>query len=432
VARKGNTLQRDREERCRCQGRTSAWALCRSAPGQGLLSACREAGYSVFRADAGPPVRSNRDSAYARRNSAHQCAFAATEGARLSANPTRLWASSHPTAAIEPAIQGPQVTSGIKHRFDFGCRLSGNSADAGFFVGYQLQLGGRVATVYPNATAPSCPPAALELAQVDARDRKPGTASVRSETADEPGWVQPSNEAVLHASRALIGLVTERLPQRFYREHRWRMVGAAMIVRMADIVDSLMVLMAGGCGVDSSILLRALYEHVVTYCWISIDRDDNYERWRSGSLYYQRALHNDAKPYGIQVLAPDELEATAGAEKSAAVPEMAKAVDEHWGSRLIGFRPPQKKPGDILTFSGLYVALYRIGSRAAHAQMQSLDVYGDFRHYPREVHRPTTEVSIWWPIAVPLYAQALLVCYEQLRWPDPDKVRAINNAMYEI
>jgi hypothetical protein len=83
---------------------------------------------------------------------------------------------------------------------------------------------------------------------------------------DEPGWVQPENEAVLHASRALVELVTERLPQRFYREHRWRMVGTAMIVRMADIVDSLMALMASGCGVDSSILLRVLYEHVVTYC----------------------------------------------------------------------------------------------------------------------------------------------------------------------
>jgi Family of unknown function (DUF5677) len=69
-----------------------------------------------------------------------------------------------------------------------------------------------------------------------------------------------------------------------------------MIVRMADIVDSLMVLMGGGRGVDSAILLRALYEHVVTYCWISIDRDANYERWRSGGLYYQRALHYDALP----------------------------------------------------------------------------------------------------------------------------------------
>jgi hypothetical protein len=111
---------------------------------------------------------------------------------------------------------------------------------------------------------------------------------------------------------------------------------------------------------------------------------------------------------------------------------MAKQVDEHWGGRPVGFRAPQKDPADILTFGGLYVALYRIGSRAAHAQIQALDVYSDFLHYPRTVYRPITEESIWWPIAVPLYAQALLVCHEQLGWPDPDKVRAINNEMYEI
>ncbi len=251
-------------------------------------------------------------------------------------------------------------------------------------------------------------------------------------TRDEPGWVQPKNEAVLDASRALVELVANRLPQRFYREHRWRMVGTAMIVRMADIVDSLMVLMTGGCGVDSSILLRVLYEHVVTYCWISIDRDGNYDRWRSGGLYYQRALHNDALPYGIQILSQAELQATKGAKKPPSVPAMAKDVDEHWGGQLVGFREPQKNPGNILTFSGLYVALYRIGSRAAHAQIQSLDVYGDFVRYPRKVSRPITEQSIWWPIAVPLYTQALLVCHEQLGWPDPDRARAINNEMYKV
>jgi hypothetical protein len=249
---------------------------------------------------------------------------------------------------------------------------------------------------------------------------------------DEPGWVQPDNEAVLDASRALVELVAERLPQRFYREHRWRLIGTALIVRMADIVDSLMVLMADGCGVDSAILLRALYEHVVTYCWISIDRDENYDRWRSGGLYYQRALHNDSLPYGIEVLSQEELQATKGARKSPSVPAMAKEVDEHWGGRLVGFRAPQKDPQDILTFSGLYVALYRIGSRATHAQIQALDVYGDFSRYPREVCRPINEESIWWPIAVPLYAQALLVCHEQLGWPDPERVRAINNEMYKI
>jgi hypothetical protein len=29
-----------------------------------------------------------------------------------------------------------------------------------------------------------------------------------------------------------------------------------------------------------------------------------------------------------------------------------------------------------------------------------------------------------------LYAHALIVCNDQLNWPNPDRVRGINNAMY--
>ena len=227
-----------------------------------------------------------------------------------------------------------------------------------------------------------------------------------------------------------MSLVAERLPQRFYREHRWRVLGTAMIVRMADTVESLMALMSRGYAVDGSILLRALYEQVVMYCWISIDRDKHLVQWNSNANWHLRQLHRDAVSFGESVMSADELKATARARKLEPLKNLAAEVDEHWGSRLIGFRPPQSDPGDILTFRGLYVAIYRISSRAAHVQPESLEPYGDFTIYPRVVRRPETEESIWWPIAVPLYAQALLVCNEQLGWPDPDRVRKINNAMY--
>lgn len=80
------------------------------------------------------------------------------------------------------------------------------------------------------------------------------------------------------ASRELIELVTSQLPQRFYPgEHPWRMFGAAIIVRMADTVESMMVLMAARLPIDGLILLRALYEQVVRYLWVSIDPDSNME-----------------------------------------------------------------------------------------------------------------------------------------------------------
>jgi hypothetical protein len=50
------------------------------------------------------------------------------------------------------------------------------------------------------------------------------------------GWIPPTEEKAAEAAGELIGMVETRLPQRFYRENRWRMLGAAMIVRMADTV----------------------------------------------------------------------------------------------------------------------------------------------------------------------------------------------------
>lgn len=65
-----------------------------------------------------------------------------------------------------------------------------------------------------------------------------------------------------------------------------------------------------------------------------------------------------------------------------------------------------------------------------HAKPQGLDPYCDFESYPSIVdlakHEPTSYPSL----VVPLYAQALLVCHHELKWPDPEAVIAINNKMY--
>lgn len=57
-------------------------------------------------------------------------------------------------------------------------------------------------------------------------------------------------------------------------------MGAAFIVRMTDTVESMVVLMKAGRATDGQVLLRSLYEQVVIYCWASIDRETNPERWQ--------------------------------------------------------------------------------------------------------------------------------------------------------
>jgi Family of unknown function (DUF5677) len=247
------------------------------------------------------------------------------------------------------------------------------------------------------------------------------------------GWVPPTEEKAAEAAGELIGLVEARLPQRFYRENRWRMLGAAMVVRMADTVRSIVALTALGLDGDAMTLLRALYEQVVIYCWIASKPDDHIRRWISDAEWQQLRLHNDVVAFGQTVLTKREVEKAKKSQKLPDIAQLAEAADEHWSARIAAFRPPKGKPAkpeDILNFRGLYVAIYRIASRNTHTKPQALDPYFDFESYPNVVHLAKHVPTSYPSLVVPLYAQALLVCHHVLKWPDSELVIAINNRMY--
>jgi hypothetical protein len=248
----------------------------------------------------------------------------------------------------------------------------------------------------------------------------------------EPGWTQPPDEAVRTAASELIELVDSHLPQRFYAgEHPWRMFSAAIILRMADTVEGMMALMAAGLPIDGLNLLRALYEQVVRYLWVSINPDDHIEAWGSNARYHLRKLHNDAVKFGQSVMDEGELAAAEGAKELPGLADLALAVDSHWGGKMLGFRAPASGKQGILTMRGLYTMVYRTASRSAHLQPDSLESYATLTTSPIVVNRPSKdESSIWWPLAVALYAHALIACHDQLNWPDPDRVREINDRMY--
>jgi hypothetical protein len=249
----------------------------------------------------------------------------------------------------------------------------------------------------------------------------------------EAGWVPATEEKAAEAAGELIGLVESHLPQRFYQEHQWRMLGAAMAVRMADTVRSIITLRAMELDGDAMALLRALYEQVVVYCWIASEPDGHLKRWVSDAEYQQLKLHNDTLAFGHKVLTESEFEKANAAQKLPNVAQLAEAVDEYWSARISAFRPPKGKeaqPTDILSFRGLYVAVYRIASRSAHAKPHALDPYCDYESHPHVVNLAKYEPTSYPSLVVPLYAQALLVCHQELKWPDPEIVIAINNKMY--
>jgi Family of unknown function (DUF5677) len=258
-------------------------------------------------------------------------------------------------------------------------------------------------------------------------------------SADERGKTKPMNEQAKAAARALVDLVrTQHLPKRFRREPPWHSVAAASVVRIADTVESILTLWEGKDALgskndlDMMILLRVLYEQTVVFAWLAIDPEAHMDEWGDNERYYHRVLVEEAAEYGIPCTWE---ELTARGKKLKPMDQLARAVDEHWGGVLTGFRAAaakgKKQQIDLLNFAGLYLPIYREASATAHATPASLAPYMDLEVWPRVVHVASGgRFAAWWSMVVPLYSQALIICNSVLGWPDLDTVLGINNGMY--
>ncbi len=233
---------------------------------------------------------------------------------------------------------------------------------------------------------------------------------------------------VRSASRDLVALVDARLPTRVYWRGQtpWDYCGPALISRAAGLVESMALLADAQRPSDVLVLLRVLYEHIVTFCWLAIDPAPRIEQWADHAVFWQKKLHGDAAQWGHEVLTEAELDAAATARPLVSLDKRAAEIDEHWGPRIRGFRPAD----DLLSFRGLYTHVYRVASRAVHAQVETLDGSIDSSGYPWVVRREQDDSMYLPSLAVPLFAMALLVCAERFSWPDPDRVRAINDAFF--
>jgi hypothetical protein len=83
---------------------------------------------------------------------------------------------------------------------------------------------------------------------------------------------------------------------------------------------------------------------------------------------------------------------------------------------------------------GLYVAIYRVASRAVHAQPETVDPYAvdKLQGYPVSIDLPLeAEVSdgrFWCEVAGPLFSMALLVHNEQFGKPEAARVDPLTPA----
>jgi len=246
--------------------------------------------------------------------------------------------------------------------------------------------------------------------------------------------VRPTNAKITKAASELVALVESHLPQRFYpSEPYYRQFCAAAIVRMGDTVEAIVALMAADLAADGLVLLRTFYEMVVRFMWVSIDPPVNVVRWSNEARRQSLILHREVADYGHALLDDRQIDNATGAGAQPRLSELATLVDEHWGGRMIGASELPTTGGEgMLSMRGLYTFVYRPGSATAHMQPETLEPYGTWETSPCVIDRPSKdEPAIWWPMLVPLYAHALIACHDQLNWPSPDRVHAINNAIYE-
>jgi hypothetical protein len=85
-------------------------------------------------------------------------------------------------------------------------------------------------------------------------------------------------------------------------------------------------------------------------------------------------------------------------------------------------------PGHLLSFRGLYNAIYRVGSQPTHGSIASLLPYRDQESNRFVVRQPKSESTLPYALVSPLLAMTLTVVSSEVKWIDEPKVRAINDA----
>jgi hypothetical protein len=224
-------------------------------------------------------------------------------------------------------------------------------------------------------------------------------------------------------------LVAERVPRAF-RKPDWHFWATAMLARTASILDSVTALAERGRLADAEVALRTLYVHVTTFCWTAIDPADHVEAWHQNTEAMWRVFSDESEElFGIKVL-DDETVADFASRRLKSIGQLAQDVDAFWPDHIDAFRRhPETGKKEILTFSGLYTAIFRTTSRIAHAEVDSLQA--NVRAREQELVVSTSEPKVFGRagFAVPLAAFALLIYNHFFDWPGEPRTRGLVDAM---
>jgi hypothetical protein len=224
-------------------------------------------------------------------------------------------------------------------------------------------------------------------------------------------------------------LVAERVPRAFSNAS-WQFWATAMLARTAAILDSVAALVERGRRADAESALRTLYVHVTTFCWLAVDPDDHVDAWHRNSEAMWGVFSKESDDFfGIKVL-DDETVADFASEKLKPIQQLAADVDAFWPDHIDAFRRhPVAGKKEVLTFRGLYTAIFRTTSRFAHAEVDSLQANVRARDQELVVSMNESKTFGRAGFALPLSAFALLVYNHHTGWPGEPRAGRIVAAM---
>ena len=216
---------------------------------------------------------------------------------------------------------------------------------------------------------------------------------------------------------------------------RWqRFVGPALLLKAVTSIESMVLLMPERRTVDSFILLRALYESVVTLAWIAINPTYRLNRLYTEFHTWHLREHEDWAKAGRPILTLDEAaesRAWLDAHRTGLphVADRAKNADRYWGARLTGWHPEASNMNDTWALSslrGLYRFIYSRGSQATHSHHRGLDPFVTVDDSTCALHREESPDSlIVWDLGLRVMLFGIGPAESTLGWPSYEKARGI-------
>lgn len=243
-----------------------------------------------------------------------------------------------------------------------------------------------------------------------------------------------STDLLREATDAMRRLIDHRLPLQFERDEFWGPVAHGFLARGGTLLDSLALLAEHDQPGEAVILLRVLFEHVTTFCWLAIDPKSHLTMWTEWTNSRRLKLHNEAKRFGVEVLTPKEAEESRSAKPPVPLPQLAREVDEYWSQASPAFRPFDAESPHILSFTGFYTAVYRTGSNLVHADLLSVDRFATMPLHRQATIHPQeakpSERNDDPAMAVPFMGFLMIAFGHRFSWPTRAEVDRITDKIF--